>query len=64
MLGRVIIVRIRYALDNKLRKEQAGFRRGKGCMQQIKIFRTITDKNDQDILQHDLNILEKKVDYW
>ena len=29
VLGRVIIVRIRDSLDNKLRKEQAGFRRGK-----------------------------------
>ena len=42
MLGRVIIVRIRVALDNKLRKEQAGFRRGKGCMQQIFILRTLS----------------------
>ena len=43
-LGRVIIVRIRDALDNKLRKEQAGFRRGKGCMQQIFILRNIIDE--------------------
>ena len=44
MLGRVIIVRIRDALDNKLRKEQAGFRRGKGCMQQMCILRNIIDQ--------------------
>ena len=44
VLGRVIIVRIRDALDNKLRKEQAGFRRGKGCMQQIFILRNIIDQ--------------------
>ena len=30
----------------------------------FKIFRTITDKNDQDILQHDLNTLEQWSDKW
>ena len=30
----------------------------------IKIFRAITDTNDQDILQHDLNILEQWSDKW
>ena len=44
VLGRVIIVRIRDALDNKLRKEQAGFRRGKGCMQQMFILRKVIDQ--------------------
>ena len=44
VLGYVIIVRIRDALDNKLRKEQAGFRRGKGFMQQIFILRNIIDQ--------------------
>ena len=46
-LGRVFIVRIRDALDNKLRKEQVGFRRGKGCMQQILILRNIIDQGHE-----------------
>ena len=44
VLGRVIIVRVRDALDNKLREEQAGFRSGKGCMQQMFILRNIIDQ--------------------
>ena len=30
----------------------------------IKIFRAITNKNDQDILQQDLSILEQRNDKW
>ena len=30
----------------------------------IKIFTTVTNKHDQDILQHDLNILEQWSDKW
>ena len=30
----------------------------------IKIFRTITDKNDQGILQHELNTLEQWINKW
>ena len=44
MLGNVSIVRIRDALDNKLKKEQAVFTRGKRCMQQIFILRNINDQ--------------------
>ena len=44
MVGRVIIDRICDGVDNKLRKEQAGFRRGRSTVDQIIILRNIIEQ--------------------
>lgn len=44
VLCRIIINRIRDAIDIILRKEQAGFRRGRGCINQIFILRNIVEQ--------------------
>ena len=44
VFGRVIIDRIRDGVDNKLRKEQAGFRRGRSTVEQIFILRNIIEQ--------------------
>ena len=44
MFGRVIIDRIRDGVDNKLRKEQTGFRRGRSTVEQICILRNIIEQ--------------------
>ena len=44
MFGRVIIDRIRDGVDNKLRKEQAGFRRGRSTVEHIFILRNIIEQ--------------------
>ena len=41
---KVIIIRIRNAVDTKLRKEQAGFRRGRGTIEQTFIPRNIIEQ--------------------
>ncbi|GFS00155.1 reverse transcriptase SR3-left [Elysia marginata] len=41
VFNRVILVRLKVALDEKLREEQAGFRKGKSCADQIATFRII-----------------------
>ena len=45
ILGKVIITRIRDTVDTRLRQEQAGFRRGRGTIQQIFILRNIIEWN-------------------
>ena len=44
VFGRVIIDRIRNGVDTKLRDEQAGFRRGRGTVEQIFILRNIIEQ--------------------
>ena len=44
VFGRIIIDRIRDGVDTKLRKEQAGFRRGRSTVEQIFILRNIIEQ--------------------
>ena len=44
IMGRVIIDRIRNAVDEKLRKEQAGFRKGRNTGEQIFVLRNIIEQ--------------------
>ena len=41
VLGRVIITRVRDCVNDKLRQEQAGFRKGHGTVEQIFILRNM-----------------------
>ena len=43
VLERIIITRIRDEIDNKLRQEQAGFRKGRGTVEQIFILCNIIE---------------------
>ena len=45
ILGNILIERIRKAIDKELRKEQAGFRKGKGTSDQIFILRNIIEQS-------------------
>ena len=45
VLGRIIITRIRDGVDSKLRQEQAGFRKGRGTVEQIFILRNIIEQS-------------------
>ena len=45
ILGNILIERIREALDKELRKEQAGFKKGKGTSYQIFILRNIIEQS-------------------
>ena len=42
---RIILQRLKQALDRTLREEQAGFRRGRGCVNQIFVLRTIVEQS-------------------
>ena len=44
VLDRIIITRIRDGIDDKLRQEQAGFRKGRGTTEQIFILRNIIEQ--------------------
>ena len=44
ILAKLIIMRISEAVDQRLRKEQAGFRKGRGCMDQIFTLRNIIEQ--------------------
>ena len=44
VLGRIVITRILDGIDNKLRQEQARFRKGRGAMEQIFIQRNIIEQ--------------------
>ena len=44
VLGKVINPRIRDTVDTRLRQEQAGFRRGRGTIEQIFILRNIIEQ--------------------
>ena len=44
VLGRIIITRIRDGIDDKLRQEQAGFRKGRSTTEQIFILRNIIEQ--------------------
>ena len=44
VFGRVIIDRIRNGVNNKLRDEQAGFRRGRSTVEQIFVLRNIIEQ--------------------
>ena len=45
ILGKVIVDRIRDGVDNKLREEQAGFRRGRSTVEQLFILRNIVEQS-------------------
>ena len=45
ILSRIILERLKYALDDKLRQEQAGFRRNKSCTDQIATLRIIIEQS-------------------
>ncbi|CAH8865513.1 unnamed protein product [Trichobilharzia szidati] len=45
ILSRIILERIKHALDEKLRPEQAGFRRNKSCIDQIATLRIIIEQS-------------------
>nr|CAH8838004.1 unnamed protein product [Trichobilharzia regenti] len=45
ILSRIILERIKQALDEKLRPEQAGFRRNKSCIDQIATLRIIIEQS-------------------
>ena len=42
---RILLKRIETVIDSTLREEQAGFRRGRGCMDQIFAFRNILEQS-------------------
>ena len=42
-MGRIVIDRIRIGVESKLRKEQAGFRPGRGTTEQIFILRNVME---------------------
>ena len=44
IFGRIIIDRIRNGVDNRLRNEQAGYRKGRGTTDQIFILRNIVEQ--------------------
>ena len=44
LLGRFIVNRIKNAVDEKLRKEQAGFRQGRGTTEQNFVLRNILEQ--------------------
>ena len=44
ILGRIVIDRIRNGVDKRLRKEQSGYRRGRGTTEQVFIPRNIIEQ--------------------
>ena len=44
---RILLNRINKAIDSKLREEQAGFRRGRGCIDQIFALRNIFEQSPE-----------------
>ena len=44
ILGRIIIDRVRNGVDQRLRKEQAGYRRGRGTTDQVFVLRNIVEQ--------------------
>ena len=63
VLGRVIITRIRDGVNDKLRQEQAGFRKGRGTVEQIFILRNIIEQcmNETPTFMYALLILRKRL---
>ena len=47
ILAKVIMKRLSLAVDDKLRKEQAGFRRGRGCIDHIFTLRNIIEQSTE-----------------
>ena len=59
VLGKVIITRIGDAVDTRLRQEQAGFRRGRGTVEQIFILRN----NIEQVIEWNANLYVCFVDF-
>ena len=47
VISRIVITRIRTGVDNRLRKEQAGFRKGRGIIEQIFILKNIIEQANE-----------------
>ena len=60
VLGRILINRIREGVDHKLRKEQAGFRAGRGTVKQIFILRNIIEQTNEWQATLYLNFIDYK----
>ena len=58
ILCKVIIKRIQPALDKILRKEQAGFRRGRGCEEHISALRNIVEQSAEWQRQLYINFID------
>ena len=58
ILCKIIIKRIRPALDQALRKEQAGFRRGRGCAEHIFALRNIIEQSTERQRQLYINFID------
>ena len=58
ILAKIIIKRISNAIDSKLRNEQAGFRKGKGCIDQIFILRNIIEQCNEWQRQLHINFVD------
>ena len=44
IFSKIIIARIKTSVDNKLRSEQAGFRKRRGCCDQVFVLRNIIEQ--------------------
>lgn len=58
IMSKIIIKRISEAIDSHLRKEQAGFRKGKGCTDQIFILRNIIEQCTEWQRQLHINFID------
>ena len=47
VMGRILISRIQDGVDHRLRKEQVGFRSGRGTVEEIFILRNILEEVDE-----------------
>ena len=58
ILSRIIIDRIRRGVDDRLRKEQAGYRRGRETTEQVFILRSIIEQvNERQVFQATLSLI-------
>lgn len=60
MLCEIVIDRIRSRVDCRLRKEQAGYRKGRGTTEQVFILRNIIEQGNVWQAAHYLNFIDFK----
>ena len=63
ILAKIIIQRISVAVDQQLRKEQAGFRKGRGCIEQIFALRNIIEQCTEWQRQLYINFVDFEKDF-